>query len=78
MRVFGYARVSTSEQAAEGVSLAAQQQQIQGYAMMKGWRVAEFFVERGVSGSLPLADRPEGNRMLAAVGKGRHHRERQA
>ena len=70
MRVFGYSRVSTSEQADEGVSLAAQQQQIAGYAMMKGWQVAEHFVERGVSGSMPLADRPEGRRMLATVGKG--------
>ena len=38
--------------------------------MMKGWQVAEHFVERGVSGSTPLADRPEGGRMLATVGKG--------
>ena len=70
MRVFGYSRVSTAEQADEGVSLAAQQQQIAGYAMIKGWTVAEHFVERGVSGSTPLADRPEGKRMLATVGKG--------
>ena len=52
MRVFGYSRVSTSEQADEGVSLAAQQQQIAGYAMMKGWSVDEHFVERGVAGSI--------------------------
>jgi putative DNA-invertase from lambdoid prophage Rac len=70
MRVFGYSRVSTSEQADEGVSLAAQAQQIAGYAMMKGWQVDEHFVERGVSGSMPLADRPEGQRLLAAIGKG--------
>ena len=69
MRVFGYSRVSTSEQADEGVSLAAQQQQIAGYAMMKGWSVDEHFVERGVSGSIPLVDRPEGGRMLATIGK---------
>jgi DNA invertase Pin-like site-specific DNA recombinase len=48
----------------------AQQQQIAGYAMIKGWTIAECFIERGVSGSLPLADRPEGNRMLATFGKG--------
>jgi putative DNA-invertase from lambdoid prophage Rac len=70
MRVFGYSRVSTSEQADDGSSLAAQQQQLAGYAMMKGWQVAEHFVERGVSGSTPLADRPEGRRMLATAGKG--------
>jgi DNA invertase Pin-like site-specific DNA recombinase len=38
--------------------------------MMKGLTIAEHFVERGVSGSLPLADRPEGARMLAAIAKG--------
>jgi putative DNA-invertase from lambdoid prophage Rac len=69
MRVFGYSRVSTAEQADEGVSLAAQQQ-IAGYAMMQGFTINEHLVERGVSGSTPLAERPEGARLLAAVGKG--------
>jgi putative DNA-invertase from lambdoid prophage Rac len=70
MRVFGYSRVSTSDQADDGSSLASQQQQIAGYSMIKGWTIAEHFVERGVSGSTPLADRPEGHRMLATIGKG--------
>lgn len=38
--------------------------------MMKGWQVAQLFVERGVSGSVPLADRPLGRKLLAAAGKG--------
>jgi putative DNA-invertase from lambdoid prophage Rac len=70
MRVVGYVRVSTEEQALSGVSLDAQRQQITGYSMMKGWQVAEFFVERGVSGSVPLAERPEGRRMLGTVTAG--------
>lgn len=70
MKVFGYVRVSTSEQATHGDSLDTQAQQIRGYAMIKGWDVAEIFVERGVSGSVPLADRPEGARLLQAVAKG--------
>jgi DNA invertase Pin-like site-specific DNA recombinase len=65
MRVLGYSRVFTSEQAEGGVSLDTQQQQITGYAMMKGWQIDEHFVERGVSGSVPLAERPEGQRLLA-------------
>ena len=69
-KVFGYLRVSTAEQASNGDSLDTQRQQITGYAMMKGWQVAEFFVEGGVSGSVPLADRPEGRRLLAAVKPG--------
>jgi putative DNA-invertase from lambdoid prophage Rac len=70
MKVYGYCRVSTAEQANSGLSLDTQQQQITGYAMMKGWAVAEFFVEAGVSGSVPLADRPEGQRLLAALQPG--------
>ena len=70
MRTFGYSRVSTAEQADEGSSLDSQQTQIIGYAMMKGWTVNEQFVERGVSGSTPFADRPEGKRLLTLAGKG--------
>ena len=70
MRVFGYVRVSTTEQAKNGGSIETQRQQITGYAMMKGWQVAEFFVDRGVSGSVPLAERPEGQRLLASVAAG--------
>lgn len=70
MTVFGYVRVSTSEQATNGESLETQKAKILGYAMMQGWEVADIFVEAGVSGSVPLADRPQGKRLLAAVGKG--------
>jgi putative DNA-invertase from lambdoid prophage Rac len=70
MKVYGYCRVSTAEQAANGDSLATQQQQIRGYAMMKGWDVAEFFIDGGVSGSVPLAERTEGRRLLESVTKG--------
>ena len=69
MRIYAYLRVSTSEQAANGC-LATQRQQISGYAMMRGWEVSEFFVDGGVSGSVPLAERPEGKRLLEAVEKG--------
>jgi putative DNA-invertase from lambdoid prophage Rac len=70
MRVYGYARVSTAEQADEGSSLDSQRQQITGYAMMKGWTVADFFIEAGVSGSIPLAERPEGQRLLQSLRTG--------
>jgi putative DNA-invertase from lambdoid prophage Rac len=69
-KVFGYVRVSTAEQANAGLSLETQQQQITGYAMMKGWTIAQFFVEAGVSGSVPLADRPEGQRLLTTLQAG--------
>jgi putative DNA-invertase from lambdoid prophage Rac len=67
MRVFGYVRVSTAEQANNGDSIETQRQQIIGYAMMKGWQVSGFFIDRGVSGSVPLAERPEGHRLLASA-----------
>ncbi|KNY13121.1 resolvase [Shinella sp. SUS2] len=70
MKVYGYVRVSTAEQAAHGESLDTQEAKIIGYAMMQGWEVEEIFVEAGVSGSVPLADRPHGQRLLAVAGKG--------
>ncbi len=71
MKVYGYCRVSTAEQANAGISLDTQRQQITGYAMMKGWTVAAFFVEAAVvSGSVPLAERPEGQRMLTSLKPG--------
>jgi putative DNA-invertase from lambdoid prophage Rac len=70
MKVFGYCRVSTAEQANNGDSLETQKQQITGYAMIKGWTVSGFFIETGVSGSISLTERPEGKRLLAALAKG--------
>lgn len=70
MPVYGYARVSTGRQVAEGESLDVQQRQVEGYAMMIGLRLDGMFIERGVSGSKPLGDRPEGAALLAALQPG--------
>jgi len=70
MKVYAYIRVSTIEQSSNGQSLDTQRNQVTGYAMMKGWQIDEVFVEAGVSGSIPLADRAEGARLLALVRKG--------
>lgn len=70
MKVFGYVRVSTSEQATNGESLDTQKAKVTGYAMMQGWTVTEIFVEAGVSGSIPLADRPAGQQLLGAASEG--------
>jgi putative DNA-invertase from lambdoid prophage Rac len=69
-RVFGYARVSTTQQVDEGESLAVQQRTIAGYAMQHGMVVEKTFVERGVSGSKPLDDRPEGNALIRELRRG--------
>jgi putative DNA-invertase from lambdoid prophage Rac len=70
MNVFGYVRVSTDRQEDEGESLGTQQRTIEGYAMMQGMTLREIFVERGVSGSKPLGERPEGARLLATLQPG--------
>jgi DNA invertase Pin-like site-specific DNA recombinase len=70
MRVFGYTRVSTGRQAADGESLDVQQRQLDGYAMQRGWALHRVFREEGVSGSVPLAERPQGAELLAAVRAG--------
>src|SRR6202034_331735 len=67
---YGYARVSTVQQADEGESLDAQQRQLAGYAQMHGLAIDKVFVERGVSGSKPLGDRPQGSALLAVLRPG--------
>jgi putative DNA-invertase from lambdoid prophage Rac len=69
-RVFGYARVSTTMQADEGQSLEVQQRTITGYAMQHGMTVEKVFIERGVSGSKPLDERPEGSALIAELRPG--------
>jgi putative DNA-invertase from lambdoid prophage Rac len=63
MKTFGYTRVSTSMQVDDGASLDVQRRQIEGYAMMHGFELAEVVVEEGVSGSVPIAERPEGGKL---------------
>jgi putative DNA-invertase from lambdoid prophage Rac len=67
---YGYARVSTNQQADEGESLEVQQRVITGYAMQLGLTVEHMYVERGVTGSKPLAERPQGAALLAALKPG--------
>jgi putative DNA-invertase from lambdoid prophage Rac len=69
-RVYGYARVSTTMQADEGESLDVQQRMIAGYAMQQGLTIEKTYVERGVSGSKPLEERPEGSALLRALQPG--------
>ena len=47
-----------------------QERQLQGYVTMRGMKLDKVYVERGVSGSIPLADRPEGAAMLASLQSG--------
>src|SRR6478736_7316029 len=70
MAVYSYTRVSTTAQAEEGESLGAQQRRVEGYGMQHDLTVDRHFVERGVSGSVPLVERPEGKTLLAILKPG--------
>lgn len=70
MAVYGYARVSTAKQVDDGESLEVQQRKIEGYATMQGLSVEHVYVERGVSGSKPLEDRPQGAGLLQVLKPG--------
>ena len=67
---YGYARVSTVQQASDGESLDVQQRVIAGYAQMHGLTIDKVFAERGVSGSKPLGDRPQGAALLGVLKPG--------
>lgn len=64
MRVLGYVRVSTEEQAREGVSLQAQEARLRAYCDLQGLDLVEVLADRGVSASRPLATRPAGKILL--------------
>src|SRR3954453_20563166 len=71
MAVYGYTRVSTTEQAADDrSSLDTQRRKIMAAAELAGLTLDELVEEPGVSGGKPLADRPEGGPLLARLGKG--------
>jgi DNA invertase Pin-like site-specific DNA recombinase len=70
-KIIGYIRVSTAEQAADGrTSLQAQESAIKGVAMIHGIEQVEVYADPGVSGAIPLNERPGGARLAAALEPG--------
>jgi putative DNA-invertase from lambdoid prophage Rac len=69
-RVYGYARVSTDRQADSGISLDEQERKLEARCTEHGWRLEHVYVDAGVSGSTPLAKRPEGAKLLAVLRPG--------
>ena len=53
-----YTRVSTREQAQHGLSLGAQEARCREHCVQQGWGVASVLADPGVSGAVPLFDRP--------------------
>ena len=72
MTTYGYARVSTAQQAKEGESLETQIKQIESYCSLKGFKLRKtnLLVEKGVSGGLEFAKRPLGSTLFSKLVKG--------
>ncbi len=71
--IFIYCRVSSIEQAADGnASIPEQLRKGRALAQMRGVPGKDVitFIDKGVSGSVPLAFRPQGGEMLQAAQKG--------
>ncbi len=65
----GYIRVSTEQQANEGVSLDAQRAKIEAWCTHNGYELAQVYVDAGISGK-KLDNRPELKKARAAIKKG--------
>lgn len=65
-----YTRVSTKEQAVEGTSLDSQLDRLRAHAEAQGWDVVGVFTDDGVSGDLPVAERPQAARLMDLCGRG--------
>lgn len=66
MSTYGYARVSTAEQV-EGTSLASQERRVRAIAEYRGESMLCCFVDEGVSGSVPISDRPKGKLLMGML-----------
>ncbi|AQS60191.1 recombinase family protein [Desulforamulus ferrireducens] len=64
-----YIRVSTDEQAEQGISIPAQKSRLLAYCQAQGWEVYDFFIDDGYSGK--DLQRPGMQRMLTAA-KNKH------
>ncbi|HLN63444.1 MAG TPA: recombinase family protein, partial [Symbiobacteriaceae bacterium] len=63
-----YLRVSTEDQAKEGYSLGAQRDRLAAFATSQGWKVADYYVDDGISAK--DMNRPALKKMLAEIQKG--------
>jgi putative DNA-invertase from lambdoid prophage Rac len=68
-QAYGYARVSTDRQI-DGTSIDEQKRRIHGAAAMLGIGDPTIYSDQGVSGSIALGSRPQGQRLLAALQPG--------
>ena len=57
-QAIGYTRVSGKTQVTDGTGLDEQRAQIEAWALARGYVIAEWFTDPGVSGELPWQERP--------------------
>ena len=69
-RMVGYARVSTEEQAREGVSMDAQRERLAAFCTAQGCELVAIECDNGASGSLTPSKRPGLARALARIRSG--------
>jgi site-specific DNA recombinase len=67
MRAAIYARVSTAEQAEEGFSADEQRARCRAHIEAQGWQLVATFADEGTSGSIAMAERPQGRDLIAAL-----------
>ena len=66
-KAIGYIRVSSDEQAREGLSLEAQKRKIAAYCDIKGLELVDIYSDEAVSGFTPFDKRPGGNKAYSAL-----------
>ena len=73
-KAVAYVRVSSQKQAEDGVSIAAQIKRIKEYANFKGIILEDedILIERGVSGGIPLGERPKGGKLKRMLNTGKY------
>ena len=72
MNIYGYTRVSTFQQAAEGDSLDTQKKILLGYVQSKGLELKpeNIYIEAGVSGSIEFCKRQQGSKLFSLLEPG--------
>ncbi|MCL6478800.1 MAG: recombinase family protein [Peptococcaceae bacterium] len=69
MKVAVYCRVSTDDQA-DARTIENQVDFARGYCRLHGLDIYDFYLDEGVSGAIPVENRPEGLRLLADARRG--------
>lgn len=70
-KAIGYIRVSSEEQAREGLSLESQRERIESYCNFKGFDLVNVYCDEGVSGFKEIGKRPQGRLAIRDIEQGK-------